>query len=281
MKHGWNGQLARIWTKMVGPSRPTISELAVYEKYAKILQEHSTERLKLLVLGSTPEFRDWGYENNFDITVMDCNPDYYEEVTREIRHKCIKEKLIIKKWQELDCVNEYDIIIGDLAIGNIPPNDLENFIARVSRALTKNGIFLGKSFYNDKKYTPLSPHDLVEKYYNDRPWHPYSYFVYDLSIYCMDSNNLLSFPKQYSILENLYKDGILNGDTFEYFKDVGWDSDMKFLFHIPNLDEYEDLLKKYLNIFAVEYGNDVYSPHFPLHIVGRKDNEILSSKENK
>lgn len=281
MKHGWNGQLARIWTKTVGPSRPTISELAIYDKYAKILQKNSPEKLKILVLGSTPEFRDWGFENNFDITVMDCNPDYYEEVTREIRHKCIKEKLIVKKWQELDSENEYDIIIGDLAIGNIPPNDLENFLIKVSRALTINGIFLGKSLFNDKSYTPLTPRKLVEKYYNDGTWHPYSYFVYDLSIYCMDSNNMLSFPKQYSVLEDLNQKGILKDETFEYFKNVGWDSDMKFLFHIPNLDDYEKLLNTYLSIFAIEYGNDIYSPHFPLYIVGRKENKILKPKENK
>lgn len=77
-KKGWNGQLARIWTKMVGPSRPTISELAVYTKWAKIIQNNTSKRLKLLVLGSTPEFRDWGYENNFEITVMDgLNGSFY------------------------------------------------------------------------------------------------------------------------------------------------------------------------------------------------------------
>ena len=70
MKKGWNGNLARVWTKMVGPSRPTISELAVYSKYAKLIQNNSNHKLKLLVLGSTPEFRDWGYENNFEIILF-------------------------------------------------------------------------------------------------------------------------------------------------------------------------------------------------------------------
>lgn len=281
MKHSWNRQLARIWTKMVGPSRPTVSELTVYEKWAKIVQNNLSRKLKLLVLGSTPEFRDWGYENNFDITVIDCNQDYYEEVSREIRHKCIKENLIIKRWQDMDFSDEYDIIIGDLAIGNIPPENLEDFIKRVSKALTPEGLFLGKSFYNKKGYVPISPEELVEKYYLGSPVHPYSFFVYDLSIYCMDSNNLLSFPKQYGVLDELNRKGILRNETFEYFKNVGWDSDMKFLFHIPNLDEYENMLEKYMHIYSIEYGNDVYSTNFPLHIVGRKDNRIFGLKENR
>lgn len=104
-KKGWNGQLARIWTKMVGPSRPTISELAVYTKWAKIVQNSTHRWLKLLVLGSTPEFRDWGYENNFEITVMDCNQDYHEEIFREIRHKCIQEKFLCAKWQDLSATS--------------------------------------------------------------------------------------------------------------------------------------------------------------------------------
>lgn len=276
----WNGQLARIWTKMVGPSRPTVSELTIYTKWAQTVQRQLSRRPKLLVLGSTPEFRDWGFENNFEITVMDCNEDYYNEVSREIRHKCIQENLICQKWQDLSVSNEYDIIIGDLAIGNIPPEDLEQFIKKVSEALTPVGIFLGKSFYHKKGYIPLSPESLIKEYYKGTPWHPYSALVYDLSIYCMDENHLLSFPKQYSILEDLNCKGILKDETFEYFKDVGWNTDMKFSFHIPDLEQYEKLLKKYLHIYAIEYGNDVYSSNFPLHIVGKKDNIFLNNEEH-
>lgn len=36
---GWNGQLAKIWTKTVGPSRPTASELTLYTKWAHIIQK--------------------------------------------------------------------------------------------------------------------------------------------------------------------------------------------------------------------------------------------------
>lgn len=272
----WNGELAKIWTKMVGPSRPTISELAVYTKWVRIVQKNINRKIKLLILGSTPEFRDWGYENNFDITIIDCNRDYYENISREIRHKDIKEKLICKKWQDLDYDGEFDVIIGDLVIGNIPPCELEDFISKISKALSKNGLFLGKSFFHIKGYVPLSPEKLVENYYNDIPWHPYSYFVYDLSIYCKDDNNLLSFPKQYKILEDLNKTGLLKDETFEFFKNVGWDKEMKFLFHIPNLEYYENLLEKYMHIYAIEYANEIYSPNFPLHIVIRKDNNLFN-----
>lgn len=275
MEKGWNGNLAKIWTKMVGPSRPTISELAVYTKYAKKIQANSNRRLKLLVLGSTPEFRDWGYENNFDITVMDCNADYHEEIFREIRHKCIKEEYLCQRWQDLDETRHYDIIIGDLVIGNILPEELDDFISRISSALTPNGLFLGKSFYHKKTYIPPTPEELVTEYYKGSPWHPYSSFAYDLTINCLDKNHMLSFQKQYNLLVDLLNRGILKEETFRYFEDVGWDSDMKFLFYVPDLELYEGILNKYLQIYAIEYGEEVYSKNFPLHIVGKKNNSIL------
>lgn len=278
MKKGWNGNLARVWTKMVGPSRPTISELSVYSKYARLIQKSSNHKLNLLVLGSTPEFRDWGYENNFEITVMDCNPDYHEEIFREIRHKCINEQYLCQRWQDLNEIEKYDIIIGDLVIGNILPSELEDFIFRVSKALTTNGLFLGKSFYRNKAYTPPTPEDLVLNYYQGSPWHPYSAFAYDLTINCIDENNMLSFQRQYNVLVDLLDRGILKKETFEYFENVGWDKDMKFLFHVPDLESYESILNKYMKIYSVEYGEDVYSKNFPLHIVGRKNNTLFKEE---
>ena len=49
---------------------------------------------------------------------------------------------------------------------------------------------------------------------------------------------------------------------------------MDFLFHVPILEEYEALLEKYLHIYAIEYGNEVYSDRFPLHIVCKKNSKI-------
>ena len=211
---------------------------------------------------------------------MDCNKDYHNAINREIRHKDIKEKLIIKRWQDLNAKEEYDIIIGDLAIGNIPPENLQDFIKKVSVALTEDGLFLGKSFYADKNYKPLSPKQIIEKYYSGATYHPYSTFVYDLTMNCIDENNMLSFPKQYAVLKELNENGVLRDETFAYFQDVGWDTDMKFLFHVPYKDEFETLLNKYMKIYATEYGNEIYSENFPLYIVGRKDNKIMNKGVN-
>lgn len=276
---GWGKLLAEKWTNMVGPSRPTISELAVYTKYAHLLMNNKGRRLNLLVLGSTPEFRDWGYEENMHVSVIDSNLDYHVAISRELRHKCIvynnTEKLYIKRWEDMDFEDEFDIIIGDLAIGNVIPAELPNFIKKVSLALKSDGLFLGKSFFVPDNYSPITPKELVERYNaNYSQYHPYSCLAFDLTMYCINSNHLLDFNYQYNVLKQTYEDGYLKKETFDYFKDVGWDNDMKFKFHVPSTSYFLSLLDPFLNVYTIEYGNDIYSPNFPLYIINKSKSEL-------
>lgn len=277
----WGKDLAICWTRMVGPSRPTISEIAIYTKYIRILQSNLNRRLKILILGSTPEFRDWAFEENMDVTVMDYSVEYHETISREIRHKCIveqregREKFICKNWIELDDTDEYDIIIGDLVIGNIPPKQLDKFLSKVSIALKKDGLFLGKSFFVPRNYKIITPEELIRQYYNGPPYHPYSALSFDLTMYSIDANNILSFKKQYNELEKLKHKGLIKDETMLYFENIGWDKEMKFQFYVPCVEEYEQLVKKYLKIFCVEYGNEIYSTKFPLYIITNKNSNIF------
>lgn len=277
----WGKDLAICWTRMVGPSRPTISELAIYTKYIRILQSNLNRRLKILILGSTPEFRDWAFEENMDVTVMDYSVEYHETISREIRHKCIvekkegREKFICKNWIELDETDKYDVIIGDLVIGNIPPKQLDEFLFKVSIALKKDGLFLGKSFFVPRNYKIITPEELIRQYYNGPPYHPYSALSFDLTMYSIDENNILSFKKQYNELEKLKNKGLIKNETMLYFENIGWDKEMKFQFYVPSIEEYEKLVKQYLKIFCVEYGNDIYSDKFPLYIITNKNSDIF------
>jgi len=202
---GWNSELAHIWTKMVGPSRPTISEINIYMKHIRKLQYTLNRKVKMLILGSTSEFRDLAFEENFDVTVVDCNETYYKNISREIRHKTLldNEKVIFKKWQDLNFLDEFDVVIGDLVIGNVAPEEFENFISCISNTLKQNGLFLSKSFFKIATYKVKNPKTLIKEYYEGPPIHPYSAFAYDLTIYSLDENNLLEFKKQYDILKNL------------------------------------------------------------------------------
>ena len=167
-------------------------------------------------------------------------------------------------------MDSYDIIIGDLAIGNIAKDQLENFIKRVSIALRSHGLFLGKSFFVPKDYKKITPTELIAKYYEGPQYHPYSSLVFDLTMYCIDNDNMLDFQLQYQELVTLKRKGLINDETMHYFENVGWNTEMKFKFHVPECKYYEELLNKYLCIKTIEYGLDVYSKNFPLYIATKK-----------
>ena len=51
---------------------------------------------------------------------------------------------------------------------------------------------------------------------------------------------------------------------------------MKFEFYVPPVELYEELLNKYMKIYCIEYGQDIYSPNFPLHITTKKDSSVFN-----
>ena len=119
---GWNKNLASIWTNNVAPSRPSNAEMCVYTKYLRELQSQCGQRIKMLVLGSTPEFRDWGFEQAIDISVVDKSIEYHKCISREIRHKNIKESVYVQNWEEMTFDKQFDLIIGDLLFSISKPH---------------------------------------------------------------------------------------------------------------------------------------------------------------
>ena len=66
------------------------------QNYLRELQSQCGQRIKMLVLGSTPEFRDWGFEQAIDISVVDKSIEYHKCISREIRHKTLKNQYMYR-----------------------------------------------------------------------------------------------------------------------------------------------------------------------------------------
>lgn len=196
---GWDKELAYIWTNNVAPSRPSCSEIYVYTKYLRKLQtENKTKRLSLLVLGSTPEFRDWGFEEILDVFVVDKSENYYNTISREIRHKNIKETLYVTNWEDMHFEKTFDIIVGDLSLGNIEPSRFKDFIHNVNDALAEGGLFLGKSFLWREEEFAKTPKQIIDDYIRMSNLHPYTFINHQLALYCLDKKeHTIDFSKMY------------------------------------------------------------------------------------
>lgn len=268
---GWGEKLADIWTNNVAPSRPSCSEVCVYTKYLNLLRQKINRKIKLLILGSTPEFRDWGYDEDLDITVVDKSQRYYNNISRELRHKNIKEKLYIQSWEDMCFPDSYDIIIGDLAIGNVDPDRFDDFLQNVDAALSLDGIFMGKSMIWNEKEPVYMPSEIVRRYKDSVHIHPYTYINHQLAMYCLDrKTNMLDFGEMYKVLNQLYQDGGLDEEIFAYFKNVGWNTEMKFEFFAPTQKQFIDCVNKYMKFVKFEHTTDIYSNVFPIYIIEKR-----------
>lgn len=268
---GWGKDLAHIWTNNVAPSRPSYSEMCVYTKYLRQIQARVNHPIRLLVLGSTPEFRDWGYEENLQISVVDRSREYYEEVTREIRHKNLKETLYISSWEEMKFDKDFDIIIGDLSIGNVEPSKFEQFLINISNALDDNGMFLGKSFIWPEDLLCKSPKEIIDAYKSSIHIHPYTFINHQLGFYCLDrSNYLIDFGKMFEELSSLYRSGYIDEYLYSFFTNVGWNTEMKFKFFSPSQELFAQEVNKHLELLRFEHTTDEYSELFPVYVIKRR-----------
>jgi len=276
----WNKELALLWTKNLPPCRPSWSEMAIYTKYLRITQSQSPHhKVKLLILGSSAEFRDWAHQENIDTTIIDCSKEYHDTIEREMKHKCCEEKLVIQLWQDMSFKNEFDLIVGDLVVGNLYPEEIPPFLQRISKALKEGGFFMTKSFFRDENKPIKSYKQILLDYYkNGITYHPYPQLIYDIAMCCVDKKTgLLNFNHMYKETLKMYKSGIMKKETFEKFKHLGWEKEMKFLFYIPTFRQWENWIAEYLKIYTKEYGIDLYSKNFPIYIITTKSQEAKKS----
>lgn len=274
---GWGKELANIWTNNVAPSRPSCSEICIYTHYLRKIQEKIHRPIKLLVLGSTPEFRDWGYDENLEIYVVDKSKDYYEQVSREIRHKNLKETVYYSAWEDMHFNEKFDIIIGDLSIGNIEPKKFKNFLNNIHNSLSSEGLFLGKSFIWSDDEPIKTPYQIISEYQNSIHIHPYTYINHQLGLYCLDKKNFtIDFEKMYRELEALYASGQISRDLFSYFQNVGWNTEMKFSFFAPSNQFFIQQVNDVLEFVKFVHTMDVFTNVFPIYIIKQKDAEVIS-----
>lgn len=264
--------LAYTWTNNVPPSRPSINELCLYRRYLDKIREVKRQQIRLLVLGSTPEFRDWGFEENLVITVVDKSKEYYETISRELRHKNIKETLVISRWENMEFSGEFDLIVGDLSIGNIEKERIDDFINSIYRALAPGGYFLGKSFFWTENDIVLAPKQIVMDFYHNKQIHPYTFINHQLGLYCLDREQCeIDFSSMYREMVKLREAGDIDDNIFSYFNNVGWNTDMKFTFFAPTRHYFENKIKQKLAFIGYNDSLEIYSNLFPVYVAMKED----------
>ena len=267
-KTKWEKTFAEIWTNYVPPTRPSAAEIVLYTKYLRRLQKQKKEKIKLLVLGSTPEFRDWGYQESMDVTVVDYNKDNYKVLGSFMRHRNIEENFVEQDWKDMKFNDAFDIIVGDHAISVLNKNDVPLVVENIAKALHKNGFFITKHYFRFGRMKSLV--EIFKNYYDKYP---------NYNVFIITNNKIVQsqtdkktdyfyFKKTFNELTRLYKNSGIKKKEYDAYKSCNW-ANMKFDLYIPTKAKWEKIIKPYFSVHAVEYSEDIYSGEMPIYVLKR------------
>ncbi|MFA7209205.1 MAG: class I SAM-dependent methyltransferase [Parcubacteria group bacterium] len=135
----------KVWTKIGPPWRPSKKDIGFWEKRIEELSKN--KKLKVLLLGSTPEIRDMFARHDIPLTLLEANESMYEAMgkMRKVHSAPSDEKLVIGNWLEADRIfkeNRFDIVISDLPHCNIAYKDWPKFFTNIFNVLKPGGQFL-------------------------------------------------------------------------------------------------------------------------------------------
>ena len=269
----WSKELSHKWTNMTWPNRPSVSELNLYTQVLRNSQKFKQEKKKLLILGSNVEFRDWAFEENLDVSIMQDNENYHLATYRELRHKEAPYRIILKNWHNLDEENKYDFIVGDQLISNLGTSKIAPFLENVSKALRDNGYFFSKTYFKPDNYKLKGIEEIFNDYYkNADGLNPVSYCIFDLTMLCLDKNNFVDFKKMDRLIKDAYNKNFMNTETYKILSNIGFSS-MSYKFYVPSREKYEEIVSRYFTIENILYTNDVGSKDFPIYILKKKSSD--------
>jgi hypothetical protein len=302
----WDRTLAEKWHGFTPPSRPSESEIARYRTYFEdVRNKKMGPNPTVLILGTTNEFRKLAVATGFKTTIVDYSKDYHEEISTELdsNFPYKNETLVNCSWEEMGNNLElkgkrFDIIIGDLSVGNISPENLDLVLKNVHELLNEGGLFLGKTFlsFRGRKITKINIQELIERYSNKKiesREKAYAFTTYDLAVYSCDLNG--SKKINFSEMSKTVK-GILaeRQETLgkEYLEEIYFGEDVFFNkqlinFYVYPCKDYSEKLQKYFDIIDTVFADDVYSKDFPLIICqnnsskpGQTDADIEQIRQN-
>lgn len=235
----WNAEIATFWRAYVPPCRPSRKDLDLCSAVLREQRKALDRRARVLILGSTTEFRDWAYEEQVETVVVDNSREYHEAVSLELTHRNGREEVEIVDWLDMTFESEFDIAVGDLVVGNVGTHCLPRFLDRVATALRPGGDFVTKSFFRSGDEN-ASPGEVLAKLRELSEFvDPFPAIAYELTIACMEpGSDYLNFETMFRHIRLAAESGVVSAWQFERYCEFGWDSAMKFNFSVPTYDEW-------------------------------------------
>lgn len=159
-------KLAQWWRKVAPPVRPSKMDIKIYEGFLKRTIGNK-ERLKILILGATPEMRDLAAKYRAETTVCDISLEMIMAMCQLMDRKKVNQKEI---WVRASWVtaplrhNYYDVILGEGVNTNVSWAESNQWWKHLTELLKPKGAFITRMVYFPlRKEIDKSLDDVIKK----------------------------------------------------------------------------------------------------------------------
>ncbi|HUD10837.1 MAG TPA: class I SAM-dependent methyltransferase [Candidatus Saccharimonadia bacterium] len=139
----WRGMGESRWRNFFPPHRPS----EAYLKFCRSQLEGMSVLGSVAILGSTPELRDLVVETGQpEVHVLDISQTFHDSMDALRVYPKAPEILHLGNWPDMlpGFAGNFDAILSDLTLGNIPYDDRQRFFDGIRTALKPGGVFLDK-----------------------------------------------------------------------------------------------------------------------------------------
>lgn len=267
VKKQWNNSVASKWSLFLPPARPSISELAVIERFL-LSGSRRKRNFKVAILGSTPEYRDLCLTYGIDFRCIDYNGINFLILQQFMLHRDDRSRnLAVADWRTMRLRERFDFVVGDLATTVVPVADHEAIFDSMRRLcmpsarillkvpLRHNNLHsthteIFKLFRRERKH--LQPFAAV--------WHEVLLADYDFRADTMNCKTSLAR------LRASYKKGDITKNEFDSFK-ARWLALGDFSMNMPLQREYLSKLSPYFKVLQTTSGTDWYRSYAPILVL--------------
>lgn len=270
MKKDWTDDFVYHWKYYLVPARASPSDLEFIKQ--KILEKINKlgKNISILVLGSTPEYRNLCSELGIPVTLLDYNRKNYEYLATEVKNKP-KEIFIEGNWLTALPKEKFDIILGDNAINIIKKKDLPLLCANISQMLKKDGFFMPRTYIRDKdeRWTGEEAISQYRKEANGKSLYTWAGRNFYLAAYNFKIDKVV-LKDVWDLIKKLHNKGLISDKEIGEYSRLSYEG-RELEFFIPVKEELDKIFLKFFNIKEIFNGTEPYLKNkFPLHVLAKK-----------
>lgn len=262
----WALGKAKDWKNYLPPARPSISELAVIEKFlVDRIRMHPERRFTVAILGCTIEFRDLVHKYGMEVTCIDVSDIHYRILSKQHQFYTGPEKFLAMDWRSMRSAVKYDFVLGDLVVNMLNTHDRALLLSNVRTLLAKGGVFISRSWLK----IPGMPMNFSETVRLAHEKFPMVNFYTATAGYVYPAYSDDTEFTDVSRLKRALKD---SRDAHEITPDeyLYWHNRLRYEIKgvsIPTMEDFHRQLSQHFEIVAMKEGIDIFADLFKIHFL--------------